>query len=130
MLVQGFMKQRILIVDDDARLSGLVRVLLERLGGYSVQEENRSFAALAVAREFRPHLIILDVNMPGKDGGDVAAELMADPETAHIPVIFCTSLVSQREANSRSGIAFVSKPVVPAELIKTVRRLLPAAMAA
>lgn len=113
-------KSRILIVDDDARLSALMHAILLR-GGYEVREENRSFAALASAKEFRPDLVLLDVDMPGKDGGTVAAELRRDPSLAGTPVIFVTSLIGKSEAGMRGGEVFLAKPVEPAGLLKTVR---------
>ena len=74
-------KTKILIVDDDARLSTLMRTILER-GGYEAREENRSFAALATARGFRPDLVLLDVDMPGKDGGTRSEERRVGKECA------------------------------------------------
>lgn len=120
--------QRILIVDDDARISTLLQTFLIKMGRYEVRTENRSFAALATAREFRPDLVLLDVDMPGKDGGDVAAELAADSRFAATPVLFVTSLVSRQEGRAesltRGGQQFLSKPVDPQALLAAVRRLL------
>ena len=112
---------RILIVDDDSRLSSLMRIILERVG-FEVREENRSFAAFATALEFRPHLVLLDVDMPGKDGGMVASELQADPITSVIPFIFVTSLVKQNEAGPRGTVRYLSKPVAPAVLVAAVEQ--------
>ena len=72
-------KSRILVVDDEPNLSGLVRLFLEKTQRFEVRVENRSALALAAAREFRPDLILLDVDMPGKNGGDVAREIQAEP---------------------------------------------------
>ncbi len=119
-------RTRILLVDDDPKLSTLVRAILERMGGYDVREENRSFAALATAREYLPDLVILDVNMPGKDGGDVAAELRGDYHLAGTPVVFLTSLVTASDSGMRGGRYFLSKPVESNALLKAVRALLPA----
>ena len=110
---------KILIVDDDSRISSLMRIILARIG-YDVREENRSFAALATAQEFRPDLVLLDVDMPGKDGGMVAAELSSDPTIAGTPFIFVTSLVKGNEAGMRGAVRFVSKPVEPALLVAAV----------
>ena len=117
-------KAKILIVDDDARLSTLMRAILVR-GGYETREENRSFAALTAAREFRPDLILLDVDMPGKDGGTVAAELRMDPTLARTPIIFVTSLVGKGESGMRGGERFLAKPVIPADLLVAVGQVLP-----
>lgn len=118
---------RILVVDDDARLSALVRVILETHGGYEVREENRSGYALQAAREFGPDKIILDVDMPGLDGGEIAVALQNDPELRHIPRLFLTSLVSHRETGHstvrRGGELFLAKPVDPKLLIASVESL-------
>ena len=116
---------KILVVDDDPKLSTLVALLLRRAGGYEVREENRSFAALATAREYRPDLVLLDVDMPGKDGGEVARELAADSLLSSVPIIFITSLVSPAEAGARNGGVYLAKPIEPRRLIETVQRLCP-----
>ena len=118
-------KSKILIVDDDPKLSQLVALILSRMGGYEVRQENRSFAALATAREFLPDVILLDVDMPGKDGGVVAAELHNDPVVGNTPVIFVTSLISRAEAGLRNGARFLAKPVEPKLLLETIHGLCP-----
>jgi len=121
-------KPQILVVDDDPKLTKLVRVILERGGGFQVREENRSFEAVNAARDYQPDLIILDVQMPGLDGGDVAAELKADPVLNATPIVFLTSLVDKSEC--ADGIRVLAKPFNPQELIRTVNRLLPISLAA
>jgi len=118
-------KSKILVVDDDPKLSGLLAVILNRVGGYEVREENRPFAAVRTAQDFLPHLILLDVDMPGKDGGTIYTELSTHPLLSHIPVIFVTSLVSKNEAGMRNGKRYLSKPVDPTKLLDTVRSLCP-----
>jgi CheY-like chemotaxis protein len=119
---------RILVVDDEPNLSDLVRFFLEKTKRFEVRVENRSAQALAVAREFRPALILLDVDMPGKDGGEVAREIQADPAFRDIPIIFLTSLISRAEAGdreaNRGGMRFLAKPVNPAVLVETIDRIL------
>ena len=121
-------KLRILVVDDDPKLSRLVKTILEKTGLYEVREENRSSAALTTGRAFIPDMILLDVDMPGKDGGDVARELQGDPTLSAKPVLFFTSLISHGEAGKheveRGGMLFLAKPVDPAVLIETVGRIL------
>ncbi|MEQ1850666.1 MAG: response regulator [Chthoniobacteraceae bacterium] len=121
-------KSRILVVDDESNLSDLVRLYLEKTQRYEVRVENRSALALSAAREFRPHLVLLDVDMPGKDGGDVAAEIQAEPALRGVQILFLTSLISPEEAREREtikgGMRFLSKPVSPNVLIETVDRAL------
>lgn len=116
-------KIKILIVDDDAKVSHLLAVILSRVGGHEVREENRPFAAVHSAREFQPDLILLDVDMPGKDGGEISAELGDDPLLAQVPVIFVTSLITQGEAGMRKGHPYLAKPIDPMLLLQTVRSL-------
>ena len=61
-------KRRILIVDDDQNSTHLVKVLLEKTGSYLVLEQNDATRAYQDARSFRPDVILLDIEMPGKDG--------------------------------------------------------------
>jgi DNA-binding response OmpR family regulator len=121
-------KTRILVVDDEPNLSGLVRLFLEKTQRFEVRVENRSTLALAVAREFRPEMILLDVDMPGKDGGEVAREIQADALLCSTPILFFTSLISREEAGERAtmrgGMRFLSKPVDSKVLIETIDLIL------
>jgi CheY-like chemotaxis protein len=117
-------KGRILIVDDDPNLSRLLAVILDRVGGYTLCEENRPSAAFKTAKAFQPNLILMDVDMPGKNGGEVASDFRKDPVLARTPIIFVTSLVSRSEAGHYNGKRFMSKPVDPHVLLETVREVL------
>jgi CheY-like chemotaxis protein len=72
-------ERRILIVDNDQDSTHVVKILLERTGRYLVLEENDATKAHLSARNFRPDLILLDIVMPETDGGEVAAQIQADP---------------------------------------------------
>ena len=121
-------KARILVVDDEPNLSDLVRMFLEKTKRFEVRTENRSAHALAAAREFRPDMVLLDVDMPGQDGGEVAREIETDPVLRGIPILFFTSLVSAKEAGEqvsiRGGMPFLAKPLNPTILVATVDRML------
>ena len=121
-------KTRILVVDDDPQLSEIVRVILEKTQRFEIRVENRSSQAVAAAIEFRPALILLDVDMPGKDGGDVAREIRATAALRSVEIVFLTSLVSRAEAGegviSRGGERFLPKPVNSKVLIEVIDRAL------
>ena len=121
-------KIKILVVDDDPKLSRLVRLILEKTQMYEVCEVNNSLQALNVARTFKPQAVLLDVDMPGKDGGQVAREMAADSSLGGVPVLFLTSLVSLSEAGEQEVIRgdkrFLAKPVSPRALIGALDRLL------
>ncbi len=121
-------KTKILIIDDDVGLSQLVQIMLDGTRLYETKVENRSNHALTSASEFRPDLILLDVDMPGLDGGDVARQIRDDSLLRQTPIIFFTSLVSQSEAGqamlSRGGENFLAKPVDPSVLIRCIESVL------
>jgi CheY-like chemotaxis protein len=125
----GDSARRILIVDNDKNTTQLVKILLEKTGRYLVFEENDSTRAHQSARNFRPDLIFLDVVMPHRDGGEVAAQIQADAELHNTPIIFLTALVTRAEANAGlhiDGHPFLAKPIDIQELINTIEGHLPA----
>jgi len=121
-------KLRILVVDDNPATTRLVAAHLEKCGSYQIITENRSYAATAIARSFRPDLVFLDVDMPGKDGGEVAAEIQADPDLVNTQIVFLTSLMASQgsgdKAIIRDGFTFLAKPTTPVALDRTIREML------
>jgi CheY-like chemotaxis protein len=123
-------QRRILIVDDDPNSTHLVKVLLERAGNYLVLEENNAANAHEAARNFRPDAILLDIMMPEKDGGEVAAQIEADPELRSTPIIFLTALVTEPETKAGlriEGHRSLAKPINIPELIEQIEESLPRA---
>jgi CheY-like chemotaxis protein len=121
-------KRRILIVDDDRDSSHLIKILLEKVGHYLVLEENDALKAHQSARNFGPDLILLDIMMPQRDGGDIAAQIEADPGLQRTPIIFLTALVTKAEAKAGlliQGHPVLAKPVNIPELIHRIEQNLP-----
>jgi CheY-like chemotaxis protein len=122
-------KRRILIVDDDANSTHLVKILLERSGPYVVLEENDPTKADQTAHNFKPDVILLDIIMPKMDGGELATQIEADRELHDTPIIFLTALVTHGEAKGGlhiQGHPFVAKPISIPELIDAIEKHLPA----
>ena len=121
-------KHRILIIDDERPMTRMVRLNLEATGRYEVREENASANALLTARDFRPDLVLLDVIMPGADGGEIAARFKIDPVLSRIPIVFLTATVSPREAGKgglmSAGMKFLAKPVSLATLVGCIEEFL------
>jgi CheY-like chemotaxis protein len=86
------MRKRILVVDDEAEFTTMLRHTLEAEGYYHVCTENDPNRAVQSAREFDPDLIVLDVMMPDLDGSDVAARLREDRRFSQTPIIYMTAL--------------------------------------
>ena len=121
-------KRRVLIVDDDADSTHLVKILLEKTGNYVVLEENDANRAHQSARNFRPHAILLDIMMPKTDGSEVAAQIEADPELCGTPIIFLTALITEPE--TRAGLRIeghrsLAKPINIPRLIDQIEQSLP-----
>jgi CheY-like chemotaxis protein len=122
-------KRRILVVDNDRDSTHLIKILLERTSRYQVLEENDATKAHQSAQNFRPDLILLDIVMPETDGGEVAAQIQADPELQRTPIIFLTALVTKAEAKAGlriQGHPFLAKPINIPELINGIEENLPA----
>ena len=104
-------KKRLLIIDDTDDITTPLKLYLEKDGLYEVRVENQGSLGLAAAKEFKPHLVLLDVMMPDMDGGDVAAQLEEDPETQHVPVVFLTAAVTKEEAAAQNA-TLGSRPIL------------------
>ena len=109
----------VLIVDDvPDNLSALHDALDE--SGYTVLVATTGEAALQRARQAVPDIVLLDAMMPGMDGFEVARQLKAMPETAHIPIIFMTGLTETEHlvaALQAGGVDYVTKPIKPKEVM-------------
>ena len=123
----GKEKRRVLIVDDDADSTHLVKILLEKAGHYVVLEENDPDKAHQSAGKFKPDVVLLDVMMPKTDGGEVAAQIEADPELRNTPIIFLTALVTEPETKAGlriEGRRSLAKPINIPELIAQIEESL------
>ncbi len=115
--------RKILIVDDEAGFTRMLKLNLETSGSFEVRDVNEGKQALEVAREFLPNIIFLDIVMPDIDGGDVAAQIRADETLKRVPIIFLTAIVGEDEAkksNDIGGYPFLAKPVSLQRLLSTI----------
>ena len=113
----------ILVCDDDPSLRELVRAVLGPR--YLFVEAADGTEALALARELRPDLTVLDVMLPGRSGIEVLEELRTDVDLTMIPVVVITAWShAELEAQVAGADRFVSKPFDPDELSSAVEELL------
>jgi len=121
-------KKRILIIDDDVATTSLLKERLEQMGTYEARTENRGVCGLTATQEFKPHLVLLDVDMPDADGGDVAFRIRTDKTVSRTPILFLTSMVSETEAGaaglSSGGYEFLAKPVNFPRLVERIENIL------
>ena len=122
-------KTRVLVIDDEVGFTNMLRLAMPE---YDIRAENDSEHAVQAAREFNPDVILLDVIMPGIDGGDVAAQFRAAPDLRRIPIIFLTAIVAEKEVESHrvcGGFPFCAKPVDTARLSDMIESQLAVAVA-
>ena len=100
----------VLVVDDDADQRALMTKFLHR-EGFKVRTAPDGRTGIALARELRPHAILLDVMMPGIDGWSVLSALKSDADLTDIPVIMVTFVEQRALATSLGASDYVMKPV-------------------
>lgn len=120
-------KIRILLIDDEKDFGFFVKLNLEKTGRFEVTTTTSGSKGLILASKDRPDLILLDIIMPELSGGQVAEQLLENPETAKIPVLFITAIASRTEVQSQQGTiggrSLIAKPVTPEELMAKIDRL-------
>jgi CheY-like chemotaxis protein len=121
-------KKKIMAIDDEPGVTRLIKLNLEKTGLYEVLAVNQAESALAEARQFKPDLILLDVMMPNLDGGEVAAQIEADPVLKDVPIVYLTAIVTRKEVGpaglSSGGRRVVAKPVTLKELTDCIEATL------
>jgi len=121
---------KVLVVDDEPLLLQMYGEKLRR-EGFAVDTASTGQKGLEKARTFQPHLILLDILMPGMDGFQFLSALKNDPEIKKIPVVFLTNL-SRDEGDVNKGLElgavayFVKAHHTPSQVVTKVKKLIAA----
>ena len=120
----------ILVIDDDPDVLDVVAELLEA-DGYTVLRAASGPEGLDLCKARVPHLVLLDLTMPGMDGVATIQKLKADPDTRRIPVVLLSGAVgSDASELTRAGsLGHIAKPIDPEAFPGLVARFLEAAVA-
>jgi len=115
---------RILIVEDQADVAQLIEVVL--MGeGHTVAVARDGAQGLMMARDWKPDLILMDIMLPGVDGGTLIARLRREAETAELPIIAMSASRTLRERTAElEADALLSKPFDVDALLVQVQFLL------
>jgi DNA-binding response OmpR family regulator len=119
------MHERILAIDDDARLIAVLSIRLQA-SGYDVQTAISGEEGLLKAKSYLPHLIILDINMPGIDGYEVCRLLRSDTTLCRTPVIVMSAVThdaARRAALEAGANMFIAKPYDASDVLKAIARM-------
>ena len=111
----------VLVVEDDEAVSSLLLDLL-RERGYNAVAASDGRRGLQLARKLKPHLITLDLALPGADGHAVLERLKADPQTRDIPVVIISAFTQILPAGDRKKVAYLlGKPFDVTEVLDIVQ---------
>jgi CheY-like chemotaxis protein len=116
-------REQILIIDDDADIRQYVRKVLE-VAGYLVEESGDVARGLDFARIQVPHLIILDLNMPGQNGFDFLEQRRKFPELNRIPVLVLSGRRDREsvyKSISLGAVNYLAKPIDAKTLVLKIR---------
>jgi len=122
----GKQTKSVLVVEDNPLNAKLYRELLESVGLVPNELTNGREVLPAVTQE-RPDLIILDIQLPGMNGFEVAAALKGDESLKSIPIVIVTAFVMKGDEDKAREIgcdAFLTKPIPAETFLETVARLL------
>ncbi len=118
--------KRILMVEDTEDNRQILRDLFAG-SGFELLEAHDGAAGVAMAREEKPDLILMDIQLPVLDGYETTRRIRADPSCAHIPIVAVTSYaLSGDEAKAREAgcSGYVAKPFSPRQLLAKVHEFL------
>jgi len=118
----GAHDKTVLIVEDD---TGFAKALLDftRKQGYKAIVSVRGDEAIALAQQYRPLAILLDIQLPVKNGWEVMEALKGNPATRHIPVHIMSSFEARRKSLTEGAVDFINKPVALEQLHEAFRKL-------
>jgi len=120
------MPKQLLLAEDDEDNRDLMVFVVERSGlDVELLLAENGQEAVDIAKEKKPALILMDMQMPVKDGFEATKELKADPSTADIPIIAFTAQARTEDKELTRSIGCVehyTKPMDPEELIELIRR--------
>ena len=114
---------RILVVDDEPQIRRIMRVTLTN-AGYEVEDAKTGEEGLEKLREFRPDLVLLDINMPGMGGLDACRAIRADAGVAVIMLTVNNTEAAKVEALDAGADDFITKPFSTPELLARIRAAL------
>ena len=119
-------KQTILVVDDETDLLDLIEYNLKK-EGFNVLKAENGEEGIAVAKEHKPDLVLLDIMMPKMDGMQAVEEMRKDDQLKKMPIIFLTARSDEKtevEGLNKGGDDYITKPISTTKLISRIKAVL------
>jgi len=132
-MVRSEQRRKILYIEDNPSNLRLVERLLGRRSDVEVISAMQGRMGLALAREHRPALILLDLHLPDIDGDQILRQLRDDPLTATTPVVIVSADATERQIDrllAEGALAYLTKPLVLRELLSVLSQTIDAPSAA
>ena len=120
------MNTTVLIIEDNEQNMYLTTFLLEK-HGFTIEQARSGAAGIKAAGDIFPDLILLDIQLPGMDGYQVAGILKQDPQLSHIPIVAVTSyaMAGDREKILAAGCnGYIEKPIDPYNFVNQISEFL------
>jgi two-component system, cell cycle response regulator DivK len=117
------MSKRILVVEDQEDLRGVLRTLLAG-SGYETIEASDGQAGVAKAKSEQPDLILMDIQLPVIDGYEATRQIKADPNLKATPIIAVSSYAmkgDEEKARAAGCEHYITKPYSPMQLLRVIR---------
>lgn len=120
-------KRRVVIIEDEPNIVLSLEFLLQR-EGYETASATDADSGLALVRQARPDVVLLDIMMPKRDGYELCQTIKADPDLRSIAIIMVSARGQEVEVLKGLELgasAYVTKPFGNAEILEAVRAVLP-----
>lgn len=121
-------KTTLLLIDDEEDFTHFIKLNLELDGRFTIYTATDGRQGIALAKQYKPDLVLLDILMPQMHGTDVAEQLLSGSETKDIPIVYLTAVVRKEDVEAKGGVIggrqFIAKPVGPDDLIAKIERVL------
>jgi DNA-binding response OmpR family regulator len=117
------MAKRILVVDDDRKCVTMLEDFLKE-NGYAAIPAHNGEEGMEKAQKLKPHLILMDVQMPRMDGDEAYMYLKGDESTKNIPILFLTGLRTEKEILESGEENIFAKPIALDRLLVKIHALI------
>lgn len=119
------MSKKILVIEDDSKVSFLIELILSKAGYQVVKLEDGDLASKYIAQQSPPDLVLLDIMLPYKDGYQLLQEMRSHPNWKPVPVVILSALAQGKDITKGLSLEandYLAKPFQPDELLARIKK--------